>query len=66
MLRPKLPGGVLWTGTQDADGIASEGGIELVHSSPDPFPLLTVQLAPQGWCRIVSGSSSVIMTPHFE
>ena len=48
MLCSELPGGGLGTGTEDADGIASEGGVELVHGSPGPFSLLAVQLAPQG------------------
>ena len=47
MLCPELPGGILWPCTEDADGTAAEGGIELVHGSPGPFPLLTVQFAPQ-------------------
>jgi hypothetical protein len=50
MLCAKLPGGVLWTVPRDADGIAPQGGVELVHRSPGPFPLLAVQLAPQ--CRL--------------
>ena len=48
MLCPELPGCLLWTGTKDADCIASKGGIELVHGSPGPFSLLAVQLAPEG------------------
>ena len=48
MLCPELPGCLLWTGTKDADGIAPEGSVELVHGSPGPFPLFAVQLAPQG------------------
>lgn len=48
MLRPELPGGILWTGTKDADGIAPEGGVELVHHLPGPFPYLAVELAPEG------------------
>ena len=48
MLCPELPGGVLWTGTEDADGIAPEGCVELVHGSSGQFPPFVVQLAPQG------------------
>lgn len=47
MLCPELPGGVLGTGTEDANGVTPECRIELVHRSPGPFPLLPVQLAPQ-------------------
>jgi hypothetical protein len=48
VLCPELPGCVLGTGTEDADGIAPKSGVELVHGSPGPFPLLAVELAPQG------------------
>ena len=46
VLCPELPSGVLGASTEDADGIASEGRVELVHGSPGPFPLLAVKLAP--------------------
>ena len=46
MLCSELPGCVLGTRTEDADRIAPEGCVELVHGSPGPFPLLTVQFAP--------------------
>ena len=48
MLCPELPGCVLWPCTEDADGIASEGRVELVYGSPSPLPLLAVQLVTQG------------------
>ena len=48
MLCPELPSRVVWTGTEYANGIAPECGVELVHRSPGPFPLLSVQLAQQG------------------
>ena len=49
MLSSELPGSVLWPGTEDADGIAPEGGIELVHYLPGLLPAITVELAPEGW-----------------
>ena len=48
MLCLELPEGILWSCTEDANGITPESGVELVHGFPGPFPLLTVQLAPQG------------------
>ena len=48
MLRPELPGGILGTGPEDADGIAPEGRVELVHRFPGPFPSLSVEIAPEG------------------
>lgn len=49
MLRPQLPGRVFRTGSQDANGAATELRVELVYRLPGPFSPLTVQLAPQGW-----------------
>jgi hypothetical protein len=54
MLCPELPGGILRASTEDADGIAPEGRVELVHRSPGPFPSLSVEmpLGPvAGWFR---------------
>ena len=48
MLRPELPGGIPGTGTEDADGIAPEGRVELVHRFPGPFPSLSVEIASEG------------------
>ncbi len=53
MLCSELPGGVLWTGAEDADSIAPEGGVELVHGSPGAFPLLSVQFAPKGRLSVI-------------
>ena len=48
MLRSKLPRGILWTGTEDADGIAPKRRVELVHHFPGSLPTITVQLTPKG------------------
>ena len=62
MLRPELPGGILRPGPEDADGIAPEGGVELVHHLPGPFPSLTVQLAPEG--RLPDGFGQQLRNHH--
>ncbi len=62
MFGPELPGCVLWPRTEDADGIAPEGRAELVHGSPGPFPLLAVQLAPQG--RLPDGFGHQLRNHH--
>ena len=46
VLCSELPGSLLWPSPEDADGIAPEGGIELVHHLPGLFPAIPVQLAP--------------------
>ena len=48
MLRFELPGGFFWPSAEDADGIAPEGGIELVHHLPGLVTAIPVQLAPEG------------------
>ncbi len=48
MLCPKLPGGILGTGTEDPDSIAPKGRVELVHRLPGPFPSLSIEIAPEG------------------
>ncbi len=62
MLCPELPGHILWTGTEDADGIASEGGVELVHHLPGLFPAIPVQLASKG--RLPDGFGQQLRNHH--
>ena len=62
MLRSELPGCVLWTDNEDADRITPEGGIKLIHRPPVPFPLLAVQLAPQG--RLADGLGHQLCNYH--
>ena len=62
MLCPELPGCILWPRTEDADGIAPQCGVELVHGSPNPFPLLAVELAPQG--RLPDGFGHQLRNHH--
>ncbi len=62
MLRPELPGSILWPSTEDADGIAPEGSVELVHDLPGLLPPITVQLAPES--RLPDGFRQQLRNHH--
>ena len=62
MLGFELPCSVLWPGPEDADGIAPEGGVGLVHDLPGLFSTITIQLALEG--RLPYGFGQQLRNHH--